>query len=118
MGGTDIRILLPSDVVDALFGANAPSSSNVFATIADLFPTYIELDPVIAQISTPPPTGPMPYNVPPIIGDRYLVLTGAVGLWAGQVNNIAEWDGAVWVFTVPVELLVSCLNPDPVVSMK
>jgi hypothetical protein len=34
--GTDIELLLPADVYDALYGANAPASGNVFATINDL----------------------------------------------------------------------------------
>lgn len=36
MGGTDIRILLPTNVYQALINANAPTSVNPYATIADL----------------------------------------------------------------------------------
>lgn len=33
---TDIRVLLPTDVIDALYGANSPSASNPFVTSSDL----------------------------------------------------------------------------------
>jgi hypothetical protein len=57
--------------------------------------TSAYLDPVIDELTGPP----IP---PPTLGDRYLIDSPAVGAWAGQENNIAEWDGAAWQFTVPV----------------
>jgi pectin methylesterase-like acyl-CoA thioesterase len=39
----------------------------------------------------------------PSAEDHYIVAVGATGAWAGQDNNIAEWDGAAWQFVVPVE---------------
>lgn len=36
MSGTKIEILLDGNIIDALYGANAPSAGNVFATMADL----------------------------------------------------------------------------------
>ncbi|GAI76094.1 unnamed protein product, partial [marine sediment metagenome] len=50
---------------------------------------------VLGELAEPP--------VSPAAGDRYLVIATATGDWAGEENNIAEWDGAVWVFTSPNE---------------
>lgn len=52
------------------------------------------LDPVINVLNTPPTT--------PVIGDRYRVGTTPTGVWVGQNNKIAEWDGATWIYTTPV----------------
>lgn len=44
-------------------------------------------------------TGPIP---PPTTGDRYII--GSVGAereWSGLENNIVEYDGTVWVSTIP-----------------
>lgn len=41
--------------------------------------------------------------VSPSTGDRYIVAPGAIGAWAGQDNNITEWNGSNWVFTTAVE---------------
>jgi hypothetical protein len=46
-----------------------------------------------ADILTPPGS--------PSTGDRYLINGVGTGAWAGQDNNIAEWDGSAWVFTAP-----------------
>lgn len=53
-----------------------------------------DLDPVISQTNTP--------AVGPVAGDRYLVGTAPTGVWSAKANQIAEWDGAAWVYTVPV----------------
>jgi hypothetical protein len=52
--------------------------------------------PVIQMDLTAPPGGPT-------AGDRYIVATGGTGDWAGHDNEIAEWDGAAWLFTAPAE---------------
>lgn len=39
----------------------------------------------------------------PATGDRYIVAATATGDWATHDNEIAEWDGSAWVFTVPEE---------------
>ena len=36
----------------------------------------------------------------PSQGDRYLVIAAATGDWVGQENNIAEYNGSSWDFTV------------------
>jgi hypothetical protein len=47
------------------------------------------------DLATPP--------VSPSTGDRYIVATGGTGAWATKDKQIAEWDGAAWVFSVPNE---------------
>ncbi len=64
-----------------------PSSSGGGGSIVDWKPNVI-------NIQTTPPGGPS-------VGDRYIVLPAGLGLWAGQDNNIATWDGAAWSFEVP-----------------
>jgi len=39
----------------------------------------------------------------PSAGDRYIVASGASGVWIGQDNNIAEWSGTVWNYITPDE---------------
>jgi hypothetical protein len=34
-------------------------------------------------------------------GDRYLIIATANGDWTGKENNIAEWNGTDWLFTMP-----------------
>jgi len=51
-------------------------------------------DTVLDRDLTAPPGGPT-------TGDRYIVATGGTGAWATHDDEIAEWDGAAWVFTVP-----------------
>lgn len=50
---------------------------------------------VINSITTPP--------VGPTTGDRYRITATATGVWVGKENQIAEWDGAAWLYTVPSE---------------
>jgi len=45
------------------------------------------------DLSTPP--------VSPVMGDRFLVKATGAGAWIGKNNNIAEWSGSVWIFSVP-----------------
>jgi len=54
------------------------------------------LKPVLDKDLTAPPSTPN-------TGDRYIVASGATGDWSGHDNEIAEWDGSAWQFTVPVE---------------
>jgi len=50
------------------------------------------LDPVLDILDDPPGS--------PATGARYLVGTGT-GAWAGQDDDVAEWDGSAWGFTTP-----------------
>ena len=52
-------------------------------------------DPVINSLTTPPGS--------PVTGDRYRVIATATGAWATKEDQIAQWSGSAWVFTVPVE---------------
>ena len=92
----DILQLLPRDIYDALVIANAPSSLNAFATLADITgpPIVYPLDDVINDLNTPPGG--------PTTGDRYIVGPAPTGAWVGNANNIAEWDGAAWIYTVVI----------------
>lgn len=38
----------------------------------------------------------------PNYDDSYLIPPGAIGVWSGQDNNIATWDGEQWLFYVPI----------------
>lgn len=64
----------------------------------------VTLFPVINQLNTPPLA---------VLGDRYLIDTAPTGAWVGNANNIAEWDGATWVYTIPVisnQVFITILN--------
>ena len=54
------------------------------------------LKAVLDKDLTAPPASPN-------AGDRYIVAQGATGDWQGHDNQIAEYDGSAWQFTVPVE---------------
>lgn len=53
-------------------------------------------DPVLSKDEVNPP-------VLPDTGDRYIVAVGGTGDWSGYDNYIAEWDGAAWELTEPLE---------------
>lgn len=61
-----------------------------------LVATTLSLDPVISYSVTDPSL------LTPVTGDRYLIPIGAVGVWAVNVNSVAEWNGSAWIYTVPV----------------
>jgi hypothetical protein len=52
-------------------------------------------DPVINSLATPP--------VSPVSGDRYRIIATATGAWAAKENQIAQWGGAAWAYTVATE---------------
>ncbi len=37
----------------------------------------------------------------PTVGDTYLIPTGATGLWAANIGNIAQWSGSSWSYVTP-----------------
>jgi hypothetical protein len=39
----------------------------------------------------------------PGVDDRYVVPSGATGVWSGHTNEIAQWNGSSWDFIVPDE---------------
>lgn len=62
--------------------------------VDDVASTHEWQDSVIdADLLTPPGA--------PTTGDRYLINGVGAGAWAGQDNNIAEWNGTAWVYTTP-----------------
>ena len=67
-----------------------------------ILPVYIQIDSstinsydVLNSQNTPP--------ISPNTGDVYLVGTVPTGAWVGHAKDIAEWDGADWVFTDGVQ---------------
>jgi len=63
------------------------------------------VDPVINRTTSSPPGSPTP-------GDRYIVAATATGAWAGQEDNVAEWNGATWEFTSAVVGLTAYVNAE------
>ena len=72
---------LPTQIVDKKY-------------VDDVATGHEHQDSAIDRLATPPGS--------PTTGDRYLVIATATGLWAGQEDDIAEWDGTQWVFYTPV----------------
>jgi hypothetical protein len=70
------------------------ATSQLWKNVSQSSPTQTDLDPVINVLNTPP--------VSPNVGDRYRIGTSPNGIWVGQNNNIAEWNGTSWIFTTPV----------------
>jgi len=56
--------------------------------------TTVDLGVVISKTNTPPGS--------PVIGDRYLVGTSPTGVWVGNSNKIATWNGASYTYVTPV----------------
>ena len=52
--------------------------------------------PIIDKDLSDPPGSPSE-------GERYIVKATGTGDWAGQENNIAEYNGATWMFMTPEE---------------
>ena len=70
------------------------STLQIWKNVSQSSPTQTDLDPVINLLNTPPTI--------PIVGDRYRIGTSPTSTWIGQNNNIAEWNGSSWIFTIPV----------------
>jgi len=71
-------------------GAHLTTRDYVDAKFENLKPQ----DSVIDRDLTAPPGGEL-------TGDRYIVAAGATGTWATHDNEIAEWNGSGYDFTVP-----------------
>jgi hypothetical protein len=54
-------------------------------------------DNVLSKDQSSPPVGI------PSLNDRYIVNPPGAGLWTGRDNDIAQWNGAAWIFHTPVE---------------
>ncbi len=94
--GVTIEGILHKD--GRITGLLSPSANDEPATkeYVDQFVQGLDWqESVISKGLTTPPTNPE-------IGDRYLIITGDTGTpWEGHDNQIAEWNGTVWEFTVP-----------------
>ena len=53
-------------------------------------------DSVNSNIVAVPPTTP-------VKNDRYLIPTGASGVWTGKTNQIAHYNGLAWEYYVPLK---------------
>lgn len=90
---------LSNDAYQAATNAINASSTNPFFTQEDAeagFNIDANLSPVIDNTFTSEPFGL------PSLDDSYIVASPATGLWAGQDNNIATWDGEQWIFYMPM----------------
>ena len=56
-------------------------------------PSKLEWQNSVISILDAPPVGPA-------AGARYLIGTSPSGAWSSHANDIAEWNGSVWVYTV------------------
>jgi hypothetical protein len=50
---------------------------------------------VLNRLATPPAS--------PVTGARYMIIATATGAWAAKENQLVEWDGTAWVFTICTE---------------
>lgn len=55
-------------------------------------------------ISTPPSS--------PNLGDRYIVPSGASGVWSGQAGKIAQYNGSSWYFITPINFFTVWVEAD------
>ena len=81
-----LQTLTGTDRLDASAIRNLPNPANAGSARA----------PVLqVGVNTPPGS--------PSDGDRYVIGSAPTGAWAGQANNIVEWDGSAWDFTTSVD---------------
>jgi hypothetical protein len=73
--------------------SKAQMDNAISAALADYASGLQWQDAVLDILSDPPAS--------PANGDRYLIASPATGAWLGKEDNIAEWTGTAWVFTVP-----------------
>ena len=71
---------------------------NKVANASQLTVDSLNVDPVLSLLNTPP--------VSPTLGDRHLIGTAPTGVWVTKANYIAEWDGAAWVYTTPLNDMI------------
>ncbi|MBI3672548.1 MAG: DUF2793 domain-containing protein, partial [Rhizobiales bacterium] len=60
------------------------------------------------RVTTAPPASPSE-------GDRWIVPSGATGVWAGKTNQIALWTDAAWTYFVPLAGWVCFIEAEGVV---
>jgi Protein of unknown function (DUF2793) len=87
-----VNALTVNDPNSALSAAQGPVIAGLIST--EKARTDRRMPIISSTLTVAPPS--------PALGDRYVVAASATLAWATKDNNIAQWDGAAWVFTVPV----------------
>jgi hypothetical protein len=108
-GLTDVTLATPSDGQLLKFNGTSGQWENITPNYLNPTNGYnkVEIDnkinslvtglehyeSVLSRTDTPPAT--------PAANDLYIVGTTPTGLWAGQANKLARWDGTAWQFADP-----------------
>lgn len=74
-------------------GTDAVNKDALDAAIAAAGTSAEWQESVLDRLATPPET--------PATGARYLIIATATDAWLAKEDQIAEWDGLAWSFTVP-----------------
>ena len=85
--------LLPETAIAPTLSGHLTNKTYVDAQINALAAGITWKESVLDSQTTPPGS--------PSTGDRYVVTATATGAWAGQENDIAEWNGSSWDFITP-----------------
>lgn len=78
---------------DYLNPTNGYTKTEVDNKITTVVTGLEHFESVLSRVDTPPAS--------PAANDFYIVGATPTGLWAGQANNLARWDGAAWQFEAP-----------------
>jgi hypothetical protein len=78
---------------DFLNPTNGYTKTEVDTKLTVLATGLEHYESVLSRTNTPPAS--------PATNDLYIVGATPTGLWAGQTNNLARWDGAAWQFEAP-----------------
>ena len=78
-----------------LMGSNQSQKHVTFNNALLELDILIQLTILDRDLSSPPGS--------PSPGDRYIVASGASGLWSGQEGKIAAWINSIWKFFDPLE---------------
>lgn len=86
--------------LDAVAPTDFVTKQQMSGSIHAFANTYSWQQTAISGQDTPP--------ISPSIGDRYLLNSTDIetGVWIGHGDEIAEWDGTQWVFTLPYDGMV------------
>lgn len=80
-------------VPDYLNPANGYTKTEVDSKISAVVTGLEHEAAVLSRVDTPPAA--------PSLEDTHIVGSSPTGLWAGQANQLARWDGAAWQFAAP-----------------
>ena len=95
------------EIRDSLEALSA--GSRLRASFIDGLPSQNQfwVPPVLSQGDNDPPPSPN-------TGDRYIIGSSPTGAWAGRSNDIAEWNGSIWLFTVATDGLTTHVDDENV----